>query len=593
MFSIFQGFLSKQNQVYSEFIQAYNEIKQLKNIKNNLQIMSNCLILEKSQGQSKCLSYYVLNEIDKVFLNLIFHSEGSKVEPERSDISKGILHLSSDLGIGIRSLRNKESYSRSVGNSPSESYSTQIFQKNAKFSESDLEDFYCSIFNIFDESYLRSDFWNLIWKFKGFSRLCKCYSEKCVEYNVFNLALASYMLEHSLSNPLVLEGLVIVCEMEKYCKYFDEFDFCTQLLNKIKQYARELNDKCIDILLFACYYSDRTGLDLLDRIEIDVSGIENTKEAITQDLTCENQLIFLLKIFREVKSKRIRYKVILESCRITVDNHNMFFNFIIDCIKIDSFVVGMALCKPEPNKWEPNEILRLIYVRFDKDILNEYEKIESNGDKGTTNNESKQSINNEKEFINDNKKSTNDDQDASNENKISTNDNKISTNDDSIMAEDKITRKYKIFSDDQEPETKFKRIGFGKPLKSGDISDYFKNNLHISFNNSSYDSTKATEAAVNPDYKKRQALLLKATEGDIEFASACLEEKAPLMIKRDDASLLETIMMMKNINRKIILFLYCFDRQTFFNNLANIIEISQTESDKQAILEFFKEEIAL
>lgn len=564
IFNIFQSFISKQNQLYSDFLEAYNEVKQLKHIQNNLKTMAHCLVLESNQGFSKCLNYYIFNDVDKVLLNLgvlrPYFDKGSRDE-ENSNYDDKVKHsytnlshsLTPDLNSSAKSLRNKE-YSKSTSNSPihTDKIKDSIVQDS-------LEMFYISTLHIFNAEYFRSDFWNLIWMHGKFSKLCKYYCEKCVEYDIFNKDLALYLVELSLSDALVLEGMVVVCELDSYCKHFESVGFGDILVDKIELYASSMDERCIHLLSFACYYEDRSKIDLLDRISLRIAldksdaGYLNIEDVSAKDISkiekhnkeshdkfCE-QLRFLSKIFKKVKSKRIRYKVLIEACNAAGISENpgnktdLFSNFVLECIKIDNFVVGTALCKPEKNHWSPLKILDYLMGDFNC----ENTEIE-----------------------------------------------------DSRTSETK--SRSNVFSDNKLPQPKsFRNLENTKvAVKNKDFSAYKENsNLQISFNFSSTDvkNTAADTIPFKLENKKKQALLLQVLGMDASLVAIYLDKKQPLKIKRHDACLLSMLIALKVPDTRIYIFLYCFDKQTFFNNFESILNLS----DKREIIGYIKEDLLL
>jgi len=601
IFNIFQSFISKQNQLYSDFLEAYNEVKQLKHIQNNLKTMAHCLVLEKNQGFSKCLNYYIFNGVDKVLLNLgslrpkkPYFDNSSKSEESSRDEDKTThsytrstdisYSLTPDLNSSAKSLRNKE-YSKSTSNSPIHTDKTKDL-----IAQDSLEMFYISTLHIFDAEYFRSDFWNLIWRHGKFSKLCKYYCEKCVEHDIFNKDLALYLVELSLSDSLVLEGMVVVCELDRYCKHFESVGFGDILADNIESYASAMDERCIHMLSFACYYEDRSKIDLLDRISLRIaqnksdagllkledesvkgsskigdvtvkdffqkedqkeknkekecydkeSNDRDTHDKESNDGFCE-QLKFLLQIFKKVKSKRIRYKVLIEACnaaRIAENPGNktdLFSNFVLECIKIDNFVVGTALCKPEENHWSPSKILDYLM----EDFSCENKEIE---DSRTSETKSRSSV----------------------------------------------------FSDDKLPQPKsFRNLEKTKvAAKNKDFSAYKENNsLQISFNFSSTDAKNTAEDTIpiKLENKKKQALLLQILGMDAVLVAIYLDKKRPLAIKRHDACLLSMLLTLKVPDTRIYIFLYCFDKQTFFNNFESILNLS----DKREIISYVKEDLLL
>lgn len=281
IYELLQSFTNKQSKTYSSFLQAYSNIKEIKNLPENLSIISDCMVSDKS---NKCLSYYINNDMDRVILQLQDHF--------------------------------------------------------------DIEPFFISILKIFDQKYLKSEFFRVIWKYKKYNRLAFYYGEMCVIHNVFNREFSYYLLEMFYLSKDIRESLVIVSKMQEYQEFFIDMGFGMMVVSKCNCLIEMNRNDSIEMLEFLCYYQDVTNIDLLSQIIFSINS--------------ENGLDFLLEIFVKIKSNTIRKKILVNSKEYCTSKG--YSEFIIACIEEDpnlmSTIFKVSNCNDE--EWCPLKLTQLL-----------------------------------------------------------------------------------------------------------------------------------------------------------------------------------------------------------------------------------------
>lgn len=319
IFSLIQTLGSKHGP-YASFLGACSEIRQMKNTRSSLATMAQCILSEHCEGRSKCLEHYASNGIDRA-----------------------VFHLST---------------------------------------QEDLEPFYIAVLPLFSEKYLRSEFWRTVWKYGKLNRVCKYYCERCAVYGIFNEELANYLMETSTFDPSVREALAVVCGMESYSKWLESMGFGFMVINRINSLVEAMSEDSIDLLNFSCYYENKSCADIMSHVVIRLksTGVamdapggtdmvvytdsmpEDASETVIRLVPLSRQLEFLLRIFRDVGSGRVRSKVLEEGCCISRsrgrEEGRVFANFIIECAKLDPGSVANSLCRPMANTWSPLDVSR-------------------------------------------------------------------------------------------------------------------------------------------------------------------------------------------------------------------------------------------
>ena len=317
IFDLINTITSKYSQAFSSFLQAYSDIKQMKNIPQNLSIISQCILAEHSQGSSKCLNYYITHEMDKIFLSL-----------------------------------NEQT---------------------------NLESFYLSILPVVTEGYLNSEFFTEAWKYKRYFQLAKLYSERCLSLKIFNLNFANSLIEtfpkseesivvlcemdiylkHFKENNLGAIALEKansaiksrnseIIKLIEFLVYFEDKS-SLDLLNMIEfdiPGEQDNRNVCKDI-------PTHTNVNLNDRIV----------GYVTVNDSCNSEFAYFFLIFKQIKSVKIRQKILeflpilVESGFITLE---ACVEFIIECLKVDSLAVSMSLNHYQDSVWVPLHIQNLI-----------------------------------------------------------------------------------------------------------------------------------------------------------------------------------------------------------------------------------------
>lgn len=312
IFDLINNFTSKYSQVFSSFLQAYSDIRQMKNIPQNLLIISQCLLTEYSQGSSKCLNYYISHDIDKILLQL-----------------------------------NEQD---------------------------NLESFYCSIIHLVTETYLNSEFFIEAWKYKKFFKLAKMYGEKCVSLKIFNSAYAHSLIESFPSSKNSIVILCEVDEYLKFFKDSNVGEMAVKQVNLAIQMRMYEVIELIEFLVYFEDKSAMDFLSKVEIKNIDLNELidigkdipktddENQKIIVNDSYNAEFGYFFL--IFKQIKSVKIRQKV-LEFIPYMVESGLIGLKgcveLVVECIKIDCISVATALNRHESSSWVPLEILDLMH----------------------------------------------------------------------------------------------------------------------------------------------------------------------------------------------------------------------------------------
>lgn len=330
IFDLLNTITSKYTHAFSSFLQAYSDIKQMKNIPQNLSVISQCILNEYAQGTSKCLNYYIAHEMDKIFLNLNEYSN--------------------------------------------------------------LETFYLSILPVMSEGYLNSDFFNEAWKYKKFFKLAKVYSERCLSMKLFNFDFADSLIQtfpDSKDSVIILCEMDAYLNHFRENKLGDTV---ISLINSSIQNRRDEAIELFQFLIFFEDKGSLDLLAKIDFIHLvdqgsrDISkDIPNTSEHDTlEDFNNQSDVIefynsefrYFFSIFKHIKSVKIRRKV-LELIPVLAEHNRIkltgCFNFILECIKIDPLSVSGAMNHYQESNWSPLKVHTLImkYYYPSNDIISE------------------------------------------------------------------------------------------------------------------------------------------------------------------------------------------------------------------------------
>lgn len=308
---LIQSFTSKQTQNFATFLSSYSEIRQMKNISSNLILMAQCILNEYNQGLNKCLNHYLSNDIDKLILQL------------------------------------------------------------SKYSE--LDQFYCLIFPVFNEEYFKSDFFKIVWKYGNFYRLARLYSEKCVVFRIFNPEFSIWIVNNFVE---MNDSVVILCEYFEYLSHFRDLGLDLILTDRINYLIENKDELGINLLDFLVYYADKTSLEILENIKINfkqniidskINDIpqENINKSIDNNIYSSSSELsssisissYLTLIFKKIKSIIIRQKVVKELFSNKYITRIELNNILLEFIKIDYTSVFELLNEYQDPYWEPYKII--------------------------------------------------------------------------------------------------------------------------------------------------------------------------------------------------------------------------------------------
>ena len=317
IFDLISTITSKYTQAFSSFLQAYSDIKQMKNIPQNLSTISQCMLTEYAQGTSKCLNYYIAHEMDKIFLSL-------------SDYSN-------------------------------------------------LEAFYLSIFPIMSEGYLNSDFFNEAWKYKKFYKLAKVYSEKCLSNKLFNSEFADSLIDTFPNSRDSIIILCEMDAYLNYFKENRLCDTVISLVNDLIKNRKDEVIEIFQFLVFfedKGSLDILSKIDLTCSLEQDnkdiaksneLENINNNSEHLDNLESYNSEFRYFFLIFKRIRSIKIRHKI-LEILPILTEYNLVSLSgcvqFILECIKIDSLAISLSLNHYEKSQWSPYLIYQLITKYF-------------------------------------------------------------------------------------------------------------------------------------------------------------------------------------------------------------------------------------
>lgn len=317
IFDLIQALTSKQAQIFSAYLNSYNDIRQMKNITDNLAVIAQCMLSEYNQGYSKCISHYLSNEIDKLILQLNH--------------------------------------------------------------QTDLEIFYCSIIPLFPADYLKSPFFLSVWTYGPYIRLARLYSEKCVSAHIFNLQFCNHVCDNFVimkdSIIILCEfddylhhfksiriDLAFVREANALISIGNED--AVELLDLMIYYADKTGSDCLD------FVSLRIPLEFPDQD----SG-KKTRSVFSSlcNVPKLTPASFLFILYKRIKSGTIRQKVVLELAEQLKNGgikEKIGVEMLFEFIKIDWCAVFEILNVYEVPRWYPPAIVNVI-KEFGSDLLDD------------------------------------------------------------------------------------------------------------------------------------------------------------------------------------------------------------------------------
>lgn len=316
----------KQNNLYNDFLEAYAQLREMTNPIGNLNTVARCLTEEHEEAGKRCMDYYITHDIDRVILQL--HA----TEPEI------------------------------------------------------VENFYLLALPLCDHTYLSGELLRFIWRYNDFNRLCIIYCELCVVNNIFNLDLASRLIERFPTCTSAQEGLIIVTKLEAYREYFAERELGSSLQNAVYDALPAKSSRAFSLMNLLIYYEDISTISLTDQLDLDniftnikandfsvkeKDGLDyNTQKnnsSPESEILYENILLYFIDLFKTVKSESFRIKIIKHSVCYIKDTN--YISFVISCIMNDPVVMVSLLSERKPKAvWSPLEIYKLIENVEEEDL---------------------------------------------------------------------------------------------------------------------------------------------------------------------------------------------------------------------------------